>query len=104
MMKAMMPSANVLDDRRGSGLPVASTKTATLWAMMRRIRYATPITGDGSLLPGIIRSRGKRESQEPSKAALTCSGFLPSLIKRASFMRAFNPGNPLANITPSLFR
>src|SRR5437667_151818 len=49
MMKAMMPSANVLDDRRGSGLPVASTKTATQWAMMRRIRYATPITRDGTL-------------------------------------------------------
>ena len=31
MMKAMMPSANVLDDRKGNGLPVASTNTVTVW-------------------------------------------------------------------------
>ena len=33
---------------REAGLPVASTNTATVWAMKRRIRYATPITGYGS--------------------------------------------------------
>ena len=73
---AQMPSADVLDELEGeTGLPVLSTNTATLWAMMRRIGYATPITGYGSLLSGVARSAGGRANlRHPRKPPVPVQG------------------------------
>ncbi|TLX98479.1 MAG: hypothetical protein E6K96_00420 [Thaumarchaeota archaeon] len=73
---AQMPSADVLDELEGeTGLPVISTNTATLWAMMRRIRHANPITGYGSLLSGVTRSsRGRANLRSPRKPPVPVQG------------------------------